>query len=230
MVIILNNSKKDVIVEINGQGNHYIPAGQQKECAIILDKASTITLHHPNESYKKRNVAHIMIETTYELPEHKNTARLVISREKTRFDIDGCFDCFFLQCDQETLSLPVYNATGISKLRKKFKIASIIETTMIEPITSFGLHDALFYLTAVGCAAIWGWKYLLAFFLAVYILNLCVGYISEKIVNVVGKAFQNSVVKIEDIQTKLSRWSQSSYIADYYINADRKPVVGDIEH
>lgn len=229
MLSIQNCCGKDVIVVINHEIRKHLPQGQQIEFTLGSNAVNSLRLIHPNESYKKRNVANIMVETIYELPAFRSDAVLSVHREKIRFDIDGCYDCFFLKSDQFALSLPVYRAVGVEEMKKKFKKARITEILFVEPITDFALHDAVLYLAAVACGAIFGWKYLLAFILAVYLFNLVVDLLMRKVEKGLGKAIKGSASIDEDMLVKLDRWSQSTFIAEYFSNPKRKPVIGKVE-
>ena len=225
MCRIINNSKKEVLVKINDM-EESLSAGEQIDFKFLSLERYYVTLNHTKDSYKKRKMAHINIETKYVLTDLTENAELIITREKMKIDEDIFYDCFFLNVQGKYIEPLEYNILGEQQLKEKmnYKGFSGVFESALESMLGDVL-SSLFITILIGFMVTYffGWEWLL------------VGIVCVYLVYVVGVLFGDALARMfakrtyETVEQRLSRVIDKEYIVKFYSNPNRSSYNGKIE-
>lgn len=236
MIHISNQSSQCACLTIDGQDAQTLLPGQARSYALPSVGTALITVKHRENSYAKADIAHLMVASSYTVA-LKDALSLTITREKIRFDLDGYYDTFALSApDGEILgtTYSVSNVDGVRKQLKRHRLLSLLITDplsdlLLDGIVDFGCFGSvLFYIGVAIAASIFHlWKYVILGFLALWALSAMAGWI----VDITGTSlFKKTRLRDESSLAQLDKWTDPAYIAEYYAQPQRTPVVGKIEN
>lgn len=225
MVKIRNASSTTVTISIDEGPLFSLRKGESTSVSLIPKKQTKISLSHNKMSYKKRNIANLLVTSTYSFHEMDDNATLIVKRERIRFDLDASYDCFFLMSVPTHNLIPEYRVEGIDLLKESFRRSQILDTLFVDPILDFAFYDAFVYIVAFYCAWTFGIKYLFIFLIAGYLINLVIRQIIDKLSNIL-----NPDAKEENILNRIDYWCSHENIDLFFSDPNREPIIGKVEN
>lgn len=230
MVSFHNSSSKNVYIAIDGEEIASIKAGESFTYYGEIRHKSYLTLGHFEESFVKGKKVFLQIQTGYEL-DFAVITELYISREKMRIDSYAYYDYFILRNDKGIVMPICYKVLGEEKLKKELKrceftwrfydaFKDMVMEILISPLASF----------IIGGIIVWvfGWKWLIITIGALYFLSFIGTYRSGKINKLLVKLFGEKFRELT-MEQRFEKWVDTEYIAEFYLNPNKKPYMGKVE-